>query len=80
MSARLRQLMYRVLFHKNAYYKGTPVISDAQFDKLEDELRDKSPDNIVLHVVGDPEFCLGDPEYEDIQDILREIYKITSDS
>lgn len=39
---------------KAAYYAGDPIMSDAQFDGLEDEIRNADPDNAVLKIVGAP--------------------------
>jgi len=39
---------------KDAYYNGSPTMSDAEFDKLEDELRAIDPDNDYFKVVGAP--------------------------
>jgi DNA ligase (NAD+) len=40
--------------YKDAYYNGTPLVSDAAFDQLEDELRALEPNHPVLHSVGAP--------------------------
>jgi len=39
---------------KAAYYAGYPVMSDAEFDKLEDRIRALDPHNPVLSIVGAP--------------------------
>ncbi len=39
---------------KQAYYFGTPIMSDAQFDKLEETLRNEDPTNPALSIVGAP--------------------------
>ncbi|MGB0453684.1 MAG: NAD-dependent DNA ligase LigA, partial [Bacteriovoracaceae bacterium] len=49
---RQKFLEQEILRHKELYYKGTPEVSDADFDKLEDELKKLNPDNPVLNVVG----------------------------
>lgn len=41
-----------ILKHKHLYYAGTPIISDAEYDKLEEKLRLLQPDSPILHVVG----------------------------
>lgn len=41
-----------LLKYKKAYYDGEPEISDAEFDKLEDELRKEVPDNAYFNLVG----------------------------
>jgi DNA ligase (NAD+) len=35
-----------------AYYAGTPLVSDAAFDALEDKLREMAPDHPRFQVVG----------------------------
>jgi len=37
---------------KNAYYNEQPIMSDEEFDNLEDELRELDPKNPVLKLVG----------------------------
>lgn len=39
---------------KQAYYFGTPIMSDAQYDALEDKVRVEDPANPVLALVGAP--------------------------
>lgn len=41
-----------VLQHKHLYYAGIPLISDAEYDKLEAVLRDMQPTSPVLQAVG----------------------------
>lgn len=50
--ARVDELAQAVLQHKRAYYAGKPLISDAAYDALEEELRGASPHHPVLEVVG----------------------------
>jgi DNA ligase (NAD+) len=48
--ANLRNLILKA---KHAYYySGEPIMSDAEYDALEDELRTLSPDDPVLAIVG----------------------------
>ncbi|MCE7746828.1 MAG: DNA ligase (NAD(+)) LigA [Candidatus Heimdallarchaeota archaeon] len=49
-----KQLEDLILYHKRKYYDGEPEISDAQYDSLEDRLRDIDPENPVLFIVGTP--------------------------
>lgn len=51
-AARVAALADEILRHKDLYYRGKPEISDAAYDKLEDELRTLSPDHPVLALVG----------------------------
>ncbi|MFO0588001.1 MAG: NAD-dependent DNA ligase LigA [Polyangiaceae bacterium] len=52
VAARVDELARRVEKHRAAYYAGTPEISDAAFDALEDELRALAPAHPVLAKVG----------------------------
>jgi DNA ligase (NAD+) len=49
---RVAWLAGEVLRHKNLYYAGKPEIADVEFDRLEVELRQLSPDHPVLSIVG----------------------------
>lgn len=49
---RVATLADEILKHKDLYYKGKPEISDAAYDKLEDELLTLAPDHPVLSIVG----------------------------
>lgn len=52
---RIGPLRSRILKAKQAYYfGGTPLMSDAEYDALEDELRELSPNDEVLTMVGAP--------------------------
>jgi DNA ligase (NAD+) len=48
----IEALAAKIRHHRNLYYNGTPEISDAEFDALEDRLRDLAPDHPVLAEVG----------------------------
>jgi DNA ligase (NAD+) len=49
---RIRRLEEEVARHRRLYYNGEPEISDAEFDALEDELRDLAPESPALAGVG----------------------------
>lgn len=49
---RIQELESLILKHKSLYYSGKPEITDAEFDKLEDELREIDSENAVLKIVG----------------------------
>ncbi|EQC43477.1 NAD-dependent DNA ligase LigA [Bacteriovorax sp. Seq25_V] len=49
---RVKELEKQIRYHKALYYAGSPEISDFDYDKLEDELRELSPDNPVLNLIG----------------------------
>ena len=53
-ASRITALVASIRKHKDAYYNGTPLISDAAFDALEDELRELDPKNDILKSVGAP--------------------------
>jgi DNA ligase (NAD+) len=47
-----KKLVKRLLEAKKGYYSGTPIMSDADFDALEDELKKADPDNAYFKKVG----------------------------
>ena len=49
---RVNELENMIKYHKSLYYKGVPEISDNEYDKLEDELRNLDENNPVLNLVG----------------------------
>ena len=49
---RITSLASTILHHKECYYRGEPEVSDAEYDRLEDELRALSPNHPVLSAVG----------------------------
>lgn len=52
---RITDLRNLILKAKHAYYySNEPIISDAEYDALEDELRQLAPEDPVLAVVGSP--------------------------
>jgi len=51
-TARIRELAKLLRTYKDAYYNHTPLVSDAAYDALEDELRALDPDHAVLKSVG----------------------------
>ena len=48
----MNELEQRILEAQDAYYNGEPIMSDAEFDKLWDELKRKFPDSELLTKVG----------------------------
>lgn len=48
------QLADRVRFHKLRYYNAEPLISDAEFDHVEAQLRALDPDHAALREIGAP--------------------------
>lgn len=52
---RLDEIRNLILKAKHAYYySGEPIMSDAEYDALEDQLRQRVPDDPVLALVGAP--------------------------
>lgn len=49
---KIKQLEKEIIKHKNLYYQGKPEISDFEYDKIEEELRNLDPENEVLKIVG----------------------------
>lgn len=49
---RIRELESLILRHKSLYYSGKPEISDFEYDKLEEELRQLDENNSALITVG----------------------------
>jgi DNA ligase (NAD+) len=51
---RIAELAKLLKQYKDAYYNATPLVSDAAYDALEDELRALDPDHALLASVGAP--------------------------
>jgi DNA ligase (NAD+) len=51
---RIAELVELLKKYKDAYYNKQPLVSDAAYDALEDELRDLDPDNAIFGTVGAP--------------------------
>lgn len=49
---RIQELEKILLHHKELYYQGRAVISDEEYDKLEEELKRLDSENPVLKIVG----------------------------
>ena len=49
---RIKFLESEIIRHKSLYYQGSPEISDSEYDTLEDELKNISPNSPVLDLVG----------------------------
>jgi len=57
-----QELAQKVEAARAAYYNATPLMSDAGFDALEEELRKLDPDHWLLKVVGAPPGDAGWPK------------------
>ena len=76
--SRIEELSAAIRYHRELYYNhSAPEISDADFDKLWDELKAIDPDNSVLHEVG-PEPLPGTVKVEHIFP-MRSLDKGTAD-
>ena len=51
-SDRARELQAQIEYHQHLYYNSQPEISDEEFDKLWDELKNLDPNNEVFSKVG----------------------------
>lgn len=51
---RIGELSKLLKKYKDAYYNGTPLVTDAVYDALEDELRELDPEHAILKSVGAP--------------------------
>ncbi|MEZ4742202.1 MAG: NAD-dependent DNA ligase LigA [Bdellovibrionota bacterium] len=54
-SSEVEILASKILHHKTVYYRGTPEISDSEYDALEDRLKALAPEHPVLSNVGTDE-------------------------
>lgn len=52
MNQKVKELEKNILLHKEFYYSGNPIISDDEYDALEEELRNLDPTNYTLEIVG----------------------------
>lgn len=50
--SRIQELEKLILYHKELYYRGKAEISDEAYDRYEEELKKKDPENPVLKLVG----------------------------
>ena len=76
--SRIEELSAAIRYHRELYYNhSAPEVSDADFDKLWDELKAIDPDNSVLHEVG-PEPLPGTVNVEHIFP-MRSLDKGTTD-
>ena len=51
-NTKIETIEKQILAHREAYYKGEPLISDEEYDILEEELRVLSPNSQLLQSVG----------------------------
>ena len=53
MSDRIEELAELVRYHQDKYYNAQPEITDAEFDRLWDELKTLAPDHPLFYRVGE---------------------------
>ena len=52
LQKKIDELSKKLVEYTNAYYEGNPIVSDAEFDRLEKELGMLDPNHPVLKLVG----------------------------
>ena len=78
-ASRIEELSAAIRYHRELYYNhSAPEISDAEFDRMWDELSSLDPENLVLHEVG-PEPLPGTVKV-DHQFPMRSLDKGTEDA
>lgn len=75
-NSRILELEREIIKHKNLYYQGKAVISDFEYDALEDELRKLDSSNPVLEIVGTLVFSSEKVEHETKMLSLNKTYKL----
>lgn len=73
---KIKNLEVEILKHKNLYYQGKPEISDYEFDKLEEELKNLDPKNPVLSFIGSSFFIGEKVEHASKMLSLNKTYKL----
>lgn len=49
---RIEKLISQIAHHQHLYYTNEAIISDTEFDKMWDELKELDPENPILHTIG----------------------------
>lgn len=52
MKKKIAEIVELLMKAKEAYYNDVPIMSDEEFDRMEDELRDLDPENSYFSIVG----------------------------
>ena len=73
---RINELENMIKYHKALYYSGVPEISDIEYDKLEDELRNLDANNPVLNLVGSEVTSANKVKHDSKMLSLGKTYKI----
>lgn len=72
---RIQDLERLIPYYSQKYYEGNPEISDAEFDKLVDELRELDPSNTILYKTG---WGYEIPEQDKVSHLCRPILGIST--
>ncbi len=72
----IKNLEEKILKNKALYYQGRPEISDAEFDKLEDELKKIDPNNFALKIVGTTSSASDKVKHDKKMLSLEKTYKL----
>ena len=78
-STRIADLVALLTKYRDAYYNGTPLVSDAVYDVLEDELRDRDPGNSLFKTIGAAPGENGWPKYRH-KVPMNSLNKVTNDA
>lgn len=73
---KIKDLEYLILKHKNLYYQGRAEISDFEYDRLEDDLKDLCPESPILAMVGSTLFRDEKVEHDKKMLSLNKTYKL----
>jgi len=53
----IKKLVLKILEHKKLYYSGKAIITDYEYDELEDDLAALDPNHDILNMIGfDPNY------------------------
>lgn len=74
--SKIAQLEQEIIKHKNLYYQGKAIISDFEYDALEDELRKLDASNPVLEIIGGNIFSSDKIEHEKKMLSLNKTYSL----
>ena len=72
---KIQKLESKIILNKNLYYQGKPEISDFEYDRLEEELKELDPENHTLKIVGTTIFSTEKVEHSKKMLSLNKTYK-----
>lgn len=73
--SKIKDLEEKLIKHKRLYYQGSPEISDFEYDRLEESLRELAPDSFALAIVGSDIFNTEKVAHESKMLSLGKTYK-----